>query len=94
MTPPLNFLQEILHPSFEAIHTSRPHVTLTYAQSLDGCISGKGGKQLRLSSEESMVMAHWMRSLHDAILVGIGTAVNDDPQLNSEHHIANYGNYA
>ncbi|KAK0499741.1 hypothetical protein EDD18DRAFT_861597 [Armillaria luteobubalina] len=32
-----------------------------------------------------MVMTHWMRTMHDAILVGIGTAVNDNPQLNARH---------
>lgn len=63
----------------------RPLVTLTFAQSLDAKIAGKGGKQLILSGRESMLMTHWMRTNHDAILVGIGTALNDDPQLNSRH---------
>ncbi|KAH7102681.1 bacterial bifunctional deaminase-reductase [Auriculariales sp. MPI-PUGE-AT-0066] len=63
----------------------RPHVTLTYAQSLDAKIAGVGGKQLILSGKESMLMTHWMRTMHDAILVGIGTALNDDPQLNTRH---------
>jgi len=38
---------------------SRPYVTLTYAQSLDGCIAGASGKQIILSGKESMVMTHW-----------------------------------
>lgn len=63
----------------------RPLVTLTFAQSIDGKIAGKEGKQLILSGKESMLMTHWMRTKHDAILVGIGTALNDDPQLNSRH---------
>ncbi|KAF7793459.1 hypothetical protein EIP86_004571 [Pleurotus ostreatoroseus] len=61
---------------------SRPYVTLTFAQSIDAKIAGKGGKQLALSGKESLVMTHWMRTMHDAIMVGIGTALNDDPQLN------------
>ncbi|KAF7347611.1 Methionine aminopeptidase 2 [Mycena venus] len=65
--------------------TTRPFVTLTFAQSLDGKIAGAGGKQLALSGKESMVMTHWLRTLHDAILVGSGTALNDDPQLNTRH---------
>lgn len=36
-----------------------PFVTLTFAQSLDGKIAGKGGKQLLLSGPESMLMTHW-----------------------------------
>lgn len=62
-----------------------PRVTLTFAQSLDAKIAGVGGQQLILSGKESMVMTHWMRTMHDAILVGIGTALNDDPQLNTRH---------
>lgn len=37
----------------------RPLVTLTFAQSLDGKIAGKEGKQLILSGRESMLMTHW-----------------------------------
>ncbi|KAI0778724.1 bacterial bifunctional deaminase-reductase [Trametes elegans] len=72
-------------PSPETSDVSRPYVTLTFAQSLDAKIAGSGGTQLALSGKESMVMTHWMRTLHDAILVGIGTALNDDPQLNTRH---------
>ncbi|GJE89464.1 RibD family protein [Phanerochaete sordida] len=64
---------------------ARPHVTLTFAQSLDAKIGGARGKQLALSGRESLVMTHWMRTMHDAIMVGIGTALNDDPQLNTRH---------
>lgn len=38
---------------------NRPYVTLTFAQSLDAKIAGKGGKQLILSGKESMIMTHW-----------------------------------
>jgi hypothetical protein len=37
----------------------RPLVTLTFAQSIDGKIAGKEGKQLILSGKESMLMTHW-----------------------------------
>ncbi|GAA5896599.1 2,5-diamino-6-(ribosylamino)-4(3H)-pyrimidinone 5'-phosphate reductase [Sporobolomyces salmoneus] len=60
-----------------------PFVTLTYAQSMDAKIAGKEGKQLILSGKESMELTHRMRELHDSILVGVGTVLNDDPQLNS-----------
>ncbi|GAA5837289.1 hypothetical protein JCM5353_000812 [Sporobolomyces roseus] len=61
----------------------RAFVTLTYAQSFDAKIAGKEGKQLILSGKESMQLTHRMRELHDSILVGSGTLLNDDPQLNA-----------
>ena len=39
--------------------TTRPYITLTFAQSIDAKIAGAGGKQLILSGEESMQMTHW-----------------------------------
>jgi len=39
-------------------NVARPHVTLTYAQSLDGKIAGIGGRQLILSGPESMKATH------------------------------------
>lgn len=60
---------------------SRPFVTLCFAQSLDGSLTTRAGETLRLSSAESTRLTHQMRSLHDGILVGIGTVLADDPQL-------------
>ncbi len=59
----------------------RPHVTLTYAQSLDGSIAPARGKGLAISGPEALRMTHQLRAEHDAILVGIGTVLADDPQL-------------
>ncbi|GIW06583.1 MAG: hypothetical protein KatS3mg060_1388 [Dehalococcoidia bacterium] len=61
--------------------TGRPFVTLTYAQSLDGSIAAQRGERLHLSSEQSTRFTHQLRALHDAILVGVGTIVVDDPRL-------------
>ncbi|KAG8735957.1 2,5-diamino-6-(ribosylamino)-4(3H)-pyrimidinone 5'-phosphate reductase [Ceratobasidium sp. 428] len=60
----------------------RARVTLTYAQSLDAKIAGAGGSQLTISGNESMTMTHWLRTMHQGIMVGIQTVLNDDPQLN------------
>jgi 3,4-dihydroxy 2-butanone 4-phosphate synthase/GTP cyclohydrolase II len=60
---------------------NRPFVTLSYAQSLDGCIAGRPGQQLVLSSSQSLVLTHKLRAAHDAILVGIGTVLADNPRL-------------
>jgi GTP cyclohydrolase II len=60
----------------------RPLVTLTYAQSLDGCISARPDQATALSGPQSQRMTHELRAQHDAILVGIGTLLVDDPRLN------------
>lgn len=59
----------------------RPFVTLTYAQSLDGCITTEPGKPCSLSNEHSRTMTHGLRALHDCILIGINTLIADDPRL-------------
>lgn len=59
----------------------RPYVTLTYAQSLDGSISARRGEPMAISGPESLEMTHRLRAEHDAILVGIGTVLADDPLL-------------
>jgi len=58
-----------------------PYVTLSYAQSLDGSLAGGTGRRLILSGEQSMQMTHRIRAENQAILVGIGTVLADDPQL-------------
>jgi riboflavin-specific deaminase-like protein len=59
----------------------RPQVTLCYAQSWDGSITIRAGESLALSNDDSLRLTHLLRSLHDGILVGIGTVLADDPQL-------------
>jgi len=59
----------------------RPFVTLSYAQSLDGCISARPGEPLALSGQRSLRLTHQLRAAHDAILVGIGTVFSDNPRL-------------
>lgn len=59
----------------------RPWVTLCYAQSWDGSLALRPGHPLILSNRDSLQLTHRLRSFHDAILVGIGTVLADDPQL-------------
>ena len=67
---------------FGTPHTqSRPFVTLCFAQSLDGSLTTRAGETLRLSSASATRLTHQLRSLHDGILVGIGTVLADDPRL-------------
>lgn len=59
----------------------RPLVTVSYAQSLDGSLSAQRGIPTALSGPEAMRLTHRLRAAHDAILVGIGTVLSDDPRL-------------
>ncbi|RCK71870.1 MAG: Diaminohydroxyphosphoribosylaminopyrimidine deaminase [Anaerolineae bacterium] len=56
-------------------------MTLSYAQSLDGSLALERGRPLRLSSPPTLRLTHQLRALHDAILVGIGTVLADNPRL-------------
>jgi diaminohydroxyphosphoribosylaminopyrimidine deaminase/5-amino-6-(5-phosphoribosylamino)uracil reductase len=59
----------------------RPQVFLKLAVSRDGFIGRAGEGQVRISGELSMRKVHGFRAACDAILVGSGTALADDPQL-------------
>ena len=61
---------------------SRPWVTLSYAQSLDGSIATQRSAPLALSGAATLRITHSLRAMHSVILVGIGTLLSDDPQLN------------
>lgn len=64
---------------------SRPFVTLSYAQSLDSRIASRPGEQTKISHLETKTMTHYIRLKHDAILVGAGTVLADDPKLNCRY---------
>lgn len=63
-------------------HPERPFVTLKLAVSIDGAIAGADRRTTtRLTGVESRREVHRIRAGHDAIAVGIGTVLGDDPQL-------------
>ncbi len=66
---------------FKYIQTGIPFVTLKFAQTLDGRIATVTGDSQWISSESTRRLAHRLRSLHDGIMVGLGTILADDPQL-------------
>lgn len=76
-------LQDGIHSAAE--RGDRPFVTVSYAQSLDGSIAEIPDHPLALSGELSLSLTHSIRAAHDAILVGIGTVLADNPALTVRH---------
>jgi diaminohydroxyphosphoribosylaminopyrimidine deaminase / 5-amino-6-(5-phosphoribosylamino)uracil reductase len=68
----------------------RPLVVFKSAMSLDGKVATHGGDSKWISSEGSRAVSHRWRASMDAVAVGIGTALTDDPQLTARidgvHH--------
>lgn len=64
------------------IRTGRPFVTVKLAVSLDGRIALRRGEPRRISNARSRALVHAMRARADAVLVGAGTVIADDPRLN------------
>jgi 3,4-dihydroxy 2-butanone 4-phosphate synthase/GTP cyclohydrolase II len=66
----------------EVIQRNRPFVTISFAQSLDGSIALYPSAPVKLSNHSSQIFTHHLRAAHQAILIGIGTLLADDPLLN------------
>jgi len=77
-----SFLHAYLPDSSRMTAQNRPHVTLTWASSLDSRIALMPGVQTAISGPETKAMTHYLRSRHDAIVIGVRTAIADDPSLN------------
>jgi diaminohydroxyphosphoribosylaminopyrimidine deaminase/5-amino-6-(5-phosphoribosylamino)uracil reductase len=73
--------QELNAGFFNKTKFGRPLVTLKLATTMDGKIATAGGESQWLTGPEARARGHLLRATHDAILVGVGTAIADDPSL-------------
>lgn len=73
------------NPAFFHLHgphgDARPMVTLKLALSADARMADRDGRSVWITGPEARTEVHRMRAGHDAVAVGIGTALADDPQL-------------
>jgi len=72
---------DVLAGFFARIRLGRPLVTLKLAATLDGRIATSGGESQWITDTPARRAAHAMRGRHDAVLVGVGTVLADDPDL-------------
>lgn len=79
---PAQVLRRLAGAAAQRLRSGRPLVTLSYAQSIDGCIALAPGRPVELSGAPASRLTHQLRSAHDVLLVGINTVLADNPQLN------------
>lgn len=73
--------EALLHPWLEAMRRGRPWVTVKWASTLDGRVAAADGSSQWITGAAARQKVHEQRAQSDAILVGTGTVLADDPTL-------------
>lgn len=71
----------VLHPWLEVVRRGRPWVTVKWASTLDGRVGAADGSSQWITGAAARQKVHEQRAASDAILVGTGTVLADDPSL-------------
>lgn len=71
----------VFYHAHSPLGAERPFIALKLAMSLDARIADRDGHSVWITGEESRAEVHRLRAGYDAVAVGIGTALADDPQL-------------
>ncbi len=75
--------RRLIDPFTTLMTTGRPYITLKTASTLDGKVAASTGDSKWITGDEARAFVHTLRHRHHAIMVGIGTALVDDPLLNT-----------
>jgi diaminohydroxyphosphoribosylaminopyrimidine deaminase/5-amino-6-(5-phosphoribosylamino)uracil reductase len=76
-----NEVRAFLHPWLTAVRNARPYTTLKWASSLDGRAAAADGTSQWITGGAARERVHFQRSQSDAIFVGTGTVIADNPTL-------------
>lgn len=74
--------KKLNEPYIKWIKTQKPFVVVKAAMSLDGQIATRTGDSKYITGREARQLVHELRAEYDAVMVGINTVIQDDPQLN------------
>lgn len=80
-SPTAQALFELLKPLLDRRAGSPTWVIAQLGQSLDGCVATRTGDSCFINGPENLTHLHRLRALSDAVIVGVGTVVADDPRL-------------
>jgi diaminohydroxyphosphoribosylaminopyrimidine deaminase/5-amino-6-(5-phosphoribosylamino)uracil reductase len=80
--PNYGFCLELIRGFESVLSKGRPYVTLKAGASIDGKMATGSGESQWITNDKSRAMAHFLRSRHDAIAIGVGTVIKDNPRLN------------
>jgi diaminohydroxyphosphoribosylaminopyrimidine deaminase/5-amino-6-(5-phosphoribosylamino)uracil reductase len=73
--------RQLIEPFLYAVQRSGPYVSLKWAESCNAKVAGSCGKPVRISGPSASRLVHELRARCDAIVVGIGTVLSDNPLL-------------